>query len=161
MFLLDFHRQALLWGIGLLSLRRGNDCCKCKDDSQMADACGHCSAPAGASAISVLVAKKCNALLAEAFPPRQPGNPAASSAKGSGPDQGNYFKKCVDNNGNIDNGADTSGAPDRSDGALSLLGMQPRSGISRALRLALNRSTGLDDDPQPTRSQVRSEKAAA
>jgi hypothetical protein len=69
--------------------------------------------PTGASAISVDVAKKCNALLAKAFPPRQPGNPAAGSAKGSGLDQRNYFNKCVANNGNMDNGPDNTNAPDK------------------------------------------------
>jgi hypothetical protein len=50
-----------------------------------------------AAAISVHVAKKCNALTAKAFPPRVIGNPAAGSAKGSGADQQAYFKKCVAN----------------------------------------------------------------
>jgi hypothetical protein len=54
------------------------------------------------------VAKKCNALLAKAFPPRQPGNPAARSAKGSGLDQRNYF-----NNGNMDNAPGTTNASDK------------------------------------------------
>jgi hypothetical protein len=69
--------------------------------------------PNGASAISVDVAKKCNALLAKAFPPRQPGNPAAGSAKGSGLDQRNYFNKCVANNGNMDNASNANNAPDK------------------------------------------------
>ena len=63
--------------------------------------------PTGAKAIDVEVARKCNALLAKEFPPRQAGNPAAGSAKGSGLDQRNYFKKCVDKGGNMD------GAPDK------------------------------------------------
>ena len=50
-----------------------------------------------ASAISVEVAKKCNALTAKAFPPRVIGNPAAGSAKGTGRDQRDYYKKCVAN----------------------------------------------------------------
>ena len=62
--------------------------------------------PTGVRAIDVEVAKKCNALLAKEFPPRQAGNPAAGSAKGSGLDQRNYFKKCVDNGGNMDNAPD-------------------------------------------------------
>jgi hypothetical protein len=60
----------------------------------------------GAKAIDVEVARKCNALLAKEFPPRQAGNPAAGSAKGSGLDQRNYFKKCVDKGGNIDRAPD-------------------------------------------------------
>jgi hypothetical protein len=52
-----------------------------------------------ASAITVEVARKCDALVATAFPPRLPGNPAAGSAKGSGFDEQAYFKKCVANGG--------------------------------------------------------------
>jgi hypothetical protein len=53
-----------------------------------------------AAAITVEVAKKCNLLVAKAFPPVQPGNPAAGS-KGKSPDAQAYFRKCVDNGGNI------------------------------------------------------------
>jgi hypothetical protein len=60
------------------------------------------SLPGSASAITAEVAKKCNALTAKQFPPREPGNPAAGSAKGSGRDQRAYFSKCVANNGNMD-----------------------------------------------------------
>jgi hypothetical protein len=63
-------------------------------------------APSGASAITVEVAKKCNGLLAKAFPPRVAGNPAAGSAKGSSQDERDYFKKCVANGGNMDGSAD-------------------------------------------------------
>ena len=52
-----------------------------------------------AFAITVEVAKKCNAALATAFPPRVVGNPAAGSAKGSGPEQQAYYQKCVANGG--------------------------------------------------------------
>jgi hypothetical protein len=52
-----------------------------------------------ARAISVDLAKKCDALTAKAFPPREPGNPAAGSTKGTGADQQAYFKKCVANKG--------------------------------------------------------------
>jgi hypothetical protein len=52
-----------------------------------------------ASAITVELAKKCNALTALAFPPKVPGNPAAGSAKGSGKQMQDYFKKCVENGG--------------------------------------------------------------
>lgn len=62
--------------------------------------------PADAGAISVEVAKKCNALLAKQFPPIEPGNPAAGSAKGNGQAERDYFKKCVDNGGNMDNASD-------------------------------------------------------
>jgi hypothetical protein len=58
--------------------------------------------PNSASAITAEVAKKCNVLLEKEFPPREPGNPAAGSSKGSAQDQRNYFKKCVDNGGNMD-----------------------------------------------------------
>ena len=62
--------------------------------------------PSGASAITVEVAKKCNMLVAKEFPPREPGNPAAGSAKGTAQDQRTYFSKCVTNGGNMDSGAD-------------------------------------------------------
>lgn len=61
-----------------------------------------------ASAITVEVAKKCNALVAKEFPARQPANPAAGSAKGDGRAQRDLFKKCVDNGGNMDDTADKS-----------------------------------------------------
>ena len=54
-----------------------------------------------ASAISVEVAKKCNALTAKAFPPRVLGNPAAGSTKGSGKEMQDYFRKCVENGGEM------------------------------------------------------------
>ena len=55
-----------------------------------------------ASAITVEIAKKCDGLTAKAFPPRQVGNPAAGSAKGSGKDVQDYYRKCVANGGNMD-----------------------------------------------------------
>lgn len=62
--------------------------------------------PTETSAVTVEVARKCNALVAKNFPPRQPGNPAAGSAKGNGQAERDYFKKCVDNGGNADDTAD-------------------------------------------------------
>jgi hypothetical protein len=55
-----------------------------------------------ASAITVEVAKKCDVLVAKAFPPREIGNPADGSAKGSAQAQRDYFKKCVTNGGKMD-----------------------------------------------------------
>ena len=55
-----------------------------------------------ASAITVELAKKCEAPTAKAFPPRVIGNPAAGSAKGSGKDAQAYFNKCVKNDGKVD-----------------------------------------------------------
>jgi hypothetical protein len=52
-----------------------------------------------ADAITVEVARKCDALVAQTFPSREPGNPAAGSAKGSGYQEQAYFKKCVANGG--------------------------------------------------------------
>lgn len=66
--------------------------------------------PGNADAITVEVAKKCNALLVKQFPPRQPGNPAAGSSKGNAQAERDYFKKCVDNGGNIDGSADNNSA---------------------------------------------------
>ena len=54
-----------------------------------------------ASAVTVEVAKKCDALTAKAFPPRELGNPAAGSAKGSGAAQQAYYKKCVAKRGKV------------------------------------------------------------
>jgi hypothetical protein len=48
-----------------------------------------------ASATSVEIAKKCRALTAKAFPPRQIGNPAAGSTAGTGADERAYFDECV------------------------------------------------------------------
>ncbi len=62
--------------------------------------------PAGASAVSVKVANKCNALVAKEFPPRQVGNPAAGSSKGTPQAQRAYLKRCIENGGNVDNAAD-------------------------------------------------------
>lgn len=58
--------------------------------------------PATASAITVEVARACDAALAKAFPPRQIGNPAAGSTKGTAKDKREYFQKCVANNGKVD-----------------------------------------------------------
>ena len=58
-----------------------------------------------ASAVTAEVAKKCQALTAKAFPPREPGNPAAGSASGTGPMQREYFSKCVANGGKVDDSA--------------------------------------------------------
>ncbi|WP_375161722.1 hypothetical protein [Bradyrhizobium sp. RDT46] len=67
------------------------------------------AAPATASAITAEVARACDAAVAKAFPPRQIGNPAAGSTKGTGKDQREYFQKCVANNGKVDDApAETS-----------------------------------------------------
>ena len=55
-----------------------------------------------ATAITMEVARKCQALTSKAFPPREPGNPAAGSANGSGLDEQNYFMRCVTNGGRVD-----------------------------------------------------------
>jgi hypothetical protein len=55
------------------------------------------------SAVTVEIARECQAFTSKAFPPRERGNPAAGSAKGSGLDQRNYFKRCVANGGRMDN----------------------------------------------------------
>jgi hypothetical protein len=60
-------------------------------------------APTTASAISADVAKRCDNLVARQFPPREPGNPAAGSAKGNSAAQRAYFSKCIANGGNMDN----------------------------------------------------------
>ena len=55
----------------------------------------------GAGAVTVKVAKKCDALTAKAFPPRVIGNPGAGSAKGTGADERAYYERCVANHGKI------------------------------------------------------------
>ena len=60
------------------------------------------AAPMTASAITAEVARMCDAAVAKAFPPKQVGNPAAGSAKGSAKEQRDYFSKCVANNGKVD-----------------------------------------------------------
>jgi hypothetical protein len=61
--------------------------------------------PTGVSAITADVAKKCQTLSEKAFPPRQIGNPASGSAKGTALDKRNYFSKCVANGGKVDDSA--------------------------------------------------------
>jgi hypothetical protein len=56
----------------------------------------------GASAITAEVAKTCETLTAKAFPPRQLGNPAAGSAKGTVQSQRAYYNNCVANGGKVD-----------------------------------------------------------
>jgi hypothetical protein len=60
------------------------------------------AAPERAAAVTVEVAGKCQALTRAAYPPREPGNPAAGSAEGTGRDEQNYFKKCVASGGKMD-----------------------------------------------------------
>lgn len=62
------------------------------------------AAPKRSSAITAELARTCKALTTKQFPLREPGNPAAGSAKGSGRDQAAYFNKCVANNGKVDDG---------------------------------------------------------
>lgn len=64
----------------------------------------------GAFAVTAELAKKCQALSTKAFPPRVPGNPAAGLMHGSGKEASAYFKKCLDNNGNVE-GSDKEQPP--------------------------------------------------
>jgi hypothetical protein len=67
------------------------------------------STTSSASAVTVELARKCSALTAKAYPPREPGNPAAGSAKGNGKDAQAYYQKCLTNNGKVDDNAGTQG----------------------------------------------------
>jgi hypothetical protein len=58
-----------------------------------------------ALAITIEVAKKCDALTAKAFPPRVVGNPAAGSTQGTGKERRDYYTKCVANESKTDNSA--------------------------------------------------------
>jgi len=60
------------------------------------------SAPAMTSAVTLEVARACDAASAKAFPPKQVGNPAAGSSKGTAKERRDYFNKCVANNGKVD-----------------------------------------------------------
>jgi hypothetical protein len=66
-----------------------------------------------ASAVTVDLARKCSALMAKAYPPREPGNPAAGSTKGNGLEAQTYYRKCLANNGKVD---DTAGSEANSPG---------------------------------------------
>jgi hypothetical protein len=55
-----------------------------------------------AFAVTAEVAKKCQSLSAKAFPPRVPGNPAAGLLNGTGREASEYFRKCVENGGNME-----------------------------------------------------------
>jgi phage tail sheath protein FI len=57
-----------------------------------------------ASAITVEVAKACEVLTAKAFPPRQLGNPASGSAKGTSQSERAYYNKCVAGGGKVNDG---------------------------------------------------------
>jgi hypothetical protein len=59
----------------------------------------------GAFAVTAEVAKQCETLTAKAYPPREIGNPAAGSAKGTATVQRDYFRKCVANGGKVDDKA--------------------------------------------------------
>jgi hypothetical protein len=56
------------------------------------------------------VARKCQALSLQAYPPRVPGNPAAGSAAGTAADQRSFYERCIANGGNI-SGEPQTGAP--------------------------------------------------
>jgi hypothetical protein len=55
---------------------------------------------------SAELARTCDALTAKAFPPVEPGNPAAGTTKGSGLAAQSYFRKCIANGRRIDNSTD-------------------------------------------------------
>jgi hypothetical protein len=66
-----------------------------------------------AFAVTVEVAKKCNVLTAKAFPPREPGNPAAGFTHGTGREASEYFKKCVENGGNVGRSNEQQESPNK------------------------------------------------
>ena len=55
-----------------------------------------------ASAVTVEVARKCQALTSKAYPLRVPGNPAAGRENGTSQDVQDYFKNCVAHGGNVE-----------------------------------------------------------
>lgn len=58
-----------------------------------------------AAAVTADLARKCSALMAKAYPLREPGNPAAGRAKGDGLAAQTYYQKCLTNNGKVDDNA--------------------------------------------------------
>jgi hypothetical protein len=64
-----------------------------------------------ALAVTAQLAKKCQALTAQAFPPLVPGNPAAGSAKGTGRSQRDYFNRCLANGGKLNDYTPTQSTP--------------------------------------------------
>jgi len=54
-----------------------------------------------AAAVTAEVARACSSQLAKAFPPREPGNPAAGSTAGNAQDQRKFFANCVANGGHV------------------------------------------------------------
>jgi len=75
------------------------------------------STPNSASAVTVEVAKQCESLMAKAFPPRELGNPAAGSTKGTGRSEQQYFSKCVANGGKMDDDAPNAPSTPNAPGA--------------------------------------------
>ena len=61
----------------------------------------HALTAQSALAITAEVAKQCEALTDKAYPPREPGNPAAGHLNGTSQDVENYFNKCVANGGKV------------------------------------------------------------
>jgi hypothetical protein len=58
-----------------------------------------CSPCDKAGAVSAEVAKKCEAAVVAAFPPRVPSDPTAGSVKSNVRDQRAYFNECIKNGG--------------------------------------------------------------
>lgn len=66
----------------------------------------------GSSALTVDVARKCQTLIAKAYPPLVPGNPAAGRKNGTAQVVRAYFNKCAANGGNIEEQAPQDGSKD-------------------------------------------------
>jgi hypothetical protein len=58
------------------------------------------SSASGAAAATADIARKCEGLTAQAYPPVVPGNPAAGTATGTGPAARKYYSNCVAHGGN-------------------------------------------------------------
>jgi hypothetical protein len=52
-----------------------------------------------AAAVSVELAKKCQLAMRTQFPPREPGNPAAGSEKGTPQDVQKFYQDCLKSGG--------------------------------------------------------------
>ena len=64
-----------------------------------------------ALAASADAAKKCAAEMVSAFPPREPGNPAAGSVNGTTAEQRSFYDKCIANAGNAEVAAANAPTP--------------------------------------------------
>ena len=100
------------WAVSGFATRKGANTvisslkCQCVLAALIGIALGSAT-PERAAAVTVEIARKCQALTKAAYPPRERGNPAAGSTKGTGRDVQSYFEKCLAKGGKTDDNAAT------------------------------------------------------